>query len=617
MKQFIGKLPLVHINFRAVRDSVRSIIILLTGIFFLVFFHSDMQAQEQVSLDWKVHDVGKVRQVVTNHGALWRGATSYPGLLYSEFPPGSFEEHIGEAGLWIGDVTARGDTLVSVADSWSSPFEFYPTGAPWDTVQVVRQGDTVDIPYLTTDEYTALSDQDFIVRYNDYGSASLQVANHNPLYLEIIERSYAWSSPPLDEFILFRYQVMPVKNDLDSAYVNFFMDANVGWRTQGWDFALDDYSTYDADTHTGYGRDAEGGPDGNAVSDIANRIYLPENVDEEQLDWRFYWYSGQGTGGVPGRDAQRFQNMSSGIIQSDQQRPVGAQYSISFGPVSVAVGDTLDFFMAQVYGEGEERMQNNLDLADFVIERDFQLPSAPPSPRVEITTRNREVEIKWGNRAESYRDPNRSDSVEQPFEGYRVYKSTNSRSGPWTLLAEYDREGNEFGQNTGIKRDYLDSGLMNNVEYYYAVTAFSKPDTVLGFPSQETSTRSNSIEVVPGTEPPDDVGEVAVVPNPYRGDMDYNSMAPPWERPPETRERWLEQDRRIQFIRLPTECTIKIYTLSGRLVETLEHNDPQKGFENWNLTSNVNQAVASGIYLFTVKNHENGNTQTGKFVIIK
>jgi len=113
------------------------------------------------------------------------------------------------------------------------------------------------------------------------------------------------------------------------------------------------------------------------------------------------------------------------------------------------------------------------------------------------------------------------------------------------------------------------------------------------------------------------VGQVAVVPNPYRGDIDYNAMDPPWEKPPITRERWLEQDRKIQFINLPAQSTIKIYTLSGRLVETLHHDDATKGFENWNLTSNVNQAVASGIYLFTVKNEETGNVQTGKFVVIK
>jgi hypothetical protein len=68
---------------------------------------------------------------------------------------------------------------------------------------------------------------------------------------------------------------------------------------------------------------------------------------------------------------------------------------------------------------------------------------------------------------------------------------------------------------------------------------------------------------------------------------------------------------------LPVECEIKIYTLAGDLVDTIYHNDPVEGFEGWNLTSSIGQAVASGIYLFSVKDLRNGNAQVGKFVILK
>ncbi len=123
--------------------------------------------------------------------------------------------------------------------------------------------------------------------------------------------------------------------------------------------------------------------------------------------------------------------------------------------------------------------------------------------------------------------------------------------------------------------------------------------------------------VIPGTAPPETVGEVAVVPNPYRGDIAYSTFNPPWEKPPATRQRWLEQDRRIQFINLPEECEIKIFTLSGDLVTTLYHRDPERGYQDWNLTSDVGQAIASDIYLFTVKDLKNGQVQVGKFVVIK
>ncbi len=79
----------------------------------------------------------------------------------------------------------------------------------------------------------------------------------------------------------------------------------------------------------------------------------------------------------------------------------------------------------------------------------------------------------------------------------------------------------------------------------------------------------------------------------------------------------MEQDRRIQFVNLPEQCEIKIYTLAGDLVNTIRHENPSRGYEDWNLTSSVGQAISSGIYLFTVEDMKNGQVQVGKFVIIK
>jgi hypothetical protein len=52
-------------------------------------------------------------------------------------------------------------------------------------------------------------------------------------------------------------------------------------------------------------------------------------------------------------------------------------------------------------------------------------------------------------------------------------------------------------------------------------------------------------------------------------------------------------------------------------VNTIVHNDPNRGFEDWNLTSFVGQSISSGIYLFTVQDLNNEQVQVGKFVIIK
>ena len=108
-----------------------------------------------------------------------------------------------------------------------------------------------------------------------------------------------------------------------------------------------------------------------------------------------------------------------------------------------------------------------------------------------------------------------------------------------------------------------------------------------------------------------------MVPNPYRGDVAYHTYNPQWEKPAGSRQRWMEQDRRVQFINLPARCEIKIYTLAGDLLAKIFHDDPNKGYEDWNLTSTVGQAISSGIYMFTVEDDKTGKVQVGKFVVIK
>ncbi len=583
------------------------------------FLLTSVSAQQNITLDWKMHDVGKVRQFVSNIGSLWPTGvlwSSWTGLIYCEFPPISYEEHVGEGGIWVGGFL-QSDTLVSVTTSWNSGQEFYPSSASWDSIWVVAKGDTVDIPYWPG--YVGISDQDFVCRYSDYNYVA---GTHVPMYLDVIQTSYAWSSMPLDEIIVYNFYVISTRHDLRDVYVAYWLDGNVGYRGTGWGFALDDYSQYFRDHHMGVSLDAPGGTDGMAISPIGVKIFPPDNVDPDSLRWTFNWYEGQGGSAPPTRDGDRYLQMAAGIIMQNQLEPVGSQFIVSFGPFDLNMGDTLNFAVGEVLGEGISGLLKNADRLDWLRQNNFRVPSPPPRPPVRATVRDKEVLFKWNAlpgqaNPETYSDPYRADSAAVPFEGYRIYKSTKSARGPWTLLAQYDIPDNEFFENTGLDTQYTDLGLLNNFEYYYTITAFSKPDTVADFPSQESSRNANAMTIIPGPAPPAEVGQVAVVPNPYRGDIAYYQYNPPWERPGTTRDRWLEQDRRVQFINLPARCEIRIYTLSGDLVRTLRHESYEKGFEDWNLTSDIGQAIASGIYLFTVKNLGSGEVQVGKFVVIK
>ncbi len=105
-----------------------------------------------------------------------------------------------------------------------------------------------------------------------------------------------------------------------------------------------------------------------------------------------------------------------------------------------------------------------------------------------------------------------------------------------------------------------------------------------------------------------DLDKIAVVPNPY-------VVAATWE--PRSPYRFGRGERRIFFINLPPRCTIRIYTIRGYLVDTIEHDSTlENGQESWNLLSKDGQEIAYGVYIYHVDAPGIGE-KIGKFAIIK
>lgn len=105
-----------------------------------------------------------------------------------------------------------------------------------------------------------------------------------------------------------------------------------------------------------------------------------------------------------------------------------------------------------------------------------------------------------------------------------------------------------------------------------------------------------------------ELDRITVVPNPYVG-------AASWER------KILYQtgrgDRKIEFTHLPAVCTIRIYTIDGKLVRTLEKNSTEPdGSLSWDLISEDGMDIAFGLYIFHVKTPNSGE-HIGKFAVIK
>ena len=113
-----------------------------------------------------------------------------------------------------------------------------------------------------------------------------------------------------------------------------------------------------------------------------------------------------------------------------------------------------------------------------------------------------------------------------------------------------------------------------------------------------------------------DLNKIKVVPNPYIASsfLDLSST-----------------QRRIEFINLPSSCTVRIYSLGGNLVNVLNHigsnrsgwgdftdldrlsqgtpkeltgYDNHGGTEAWNLRNRFGQTVASGLYFYHVTDIE-------------
>ncbi|MFA5803988.1 MAG: hypothetical protein WC879_05045 [Melioribacteraceae bacterium] len=104
-----------------------------------------------------------------------------------------------------------------------------------------------------------------------------------------------------------------------------------------------------------------------------------------------------------------------------------------------------------------------------------------------------------------------------------------------------------------------------------------------------------------------DLDKIAVVPNPYVG-------AASWE---QTSVEVGRGERRIYFINLPRQCTIRIYTISGKHVKTIEHDSTiDNGQESWNLVSKDGMDIAYGVYVYHVDAPGVGE-KIDKFAVIK
>lgn len=306
----------------------------------------------------------------------------------------------------------------------------------------------------------------------------------------------------------------------------------------------------------------------------------------------------------------------------------------------------------RTYGGEDYNFNGRLDPGEDVngngtLDR-FLIPEPPVAPNVRVEFEREEttdlpvVAIYWDRAAEASRDPV---TGLEDFEGYRIYRSDpgddlgGNLVQSASLIAQYDLPDNEAGFNNGFDAVALteparfpgdpteywyrfeSANLRNGWQYLFSVTAFDSGDPAAGLDPFESSRVSGSVRVFPGTPPADD-RQVGVYPNPYRVNAAWDGAT--------------SRTRKLNFFNLPSRSQIRIYTLNGEIVTTLNHDAAEYsgdirwysdlsaenrllpgGEHSWDLLSENGLGVAGGLYLFTVKDLDSGRIQRGKFVVIK
>ncbi len=577
---------------------------------------------------WYIHQIGDVWNRQTNWGMFGDDDFVYPSC---DFPGGSQNAYLYQGSIWVlgivEDSLGNPDTLCTAGDE----LEFGCLG----TVHVV-----------TGEE--ALSQEDTYTTYNDLYPVSPEGV-HRPLGIAVTEKTYALAVDYANNFIIAEYWIKNIGIDTDedtipdtprtirNLFVSIRMDCDISSLAGSDDlWYWDDMVDYDATNKLSYMYDADnsavpgddtGNPDaqGNLISPgyIGARLLHTPHPSGMPYSHRWCHYYND-----PPPNAPQYRFIAEDTIDPLPIAPYDYRFMQTTGPIdSLVTGDSLLVVWAYGVGNGLEELKNILQTAQRIFDNNYLAALPPPSPTLVLedyvengTTVG--VRIQWNNSPEDAVDPL---SLEEDFEGYRVWVSESKDPAGeriWQLLASFDIV-DSIGEDTGLPPknnegyyEIIHLPVIKGFAYTYSVTAFDKGDTVGGLESLESSKLFNLQDYIPTNPIATSLDNIRVVPNPYIGSAPWNNPRPHYGVP------WTD---RIQFVNLPADAVVRIYTLDGDFVrEVISSNliarTPKmtsecKSVAEWDLLSRNKQKVTPGLYLYVVESSL--GTKKGKFVIIR
>jgi hypothetical protein len=474
------------------------------------------------------------------------------------------------------------------------------------------------------DTYFSITDQSDLVP-DDYEQPGVRMHVY----------TYAWSESYRDDFIIYDFWITNLSdNPLNNLYFGHHADCDVTTAEGGSgagafnrddkvgyyrDDATHEYISYmyDSDNAVVAGDDTGGNKiPKESPGYIGTRLlYCPPRVGETDATVQsgHGWWDWNSDPDTPESWSSR---ITDGLWLSEPPSPHDFRYLQKLGPFNIEAGDSIRIVLGFGIGEGLEGLRANLAWAAFLFDNNWLGPSAPPTPTTTVLPGDRQVELSWNTIAETTPDPV-SGLID--FEGYRLYKSLDALL--WSLQGDFDII-DSIGLNTGLVHSYTDHDVINNTTYYYAITSYDRGDPQGGIESLESG-KSPVYTAVPGQSIITPSGEIHAVPNPF---IPYHYLKQSWYF--ETSSESAAEER-ISFINLPGQCKLRIYSLTGDLVEEMENTDPSIKVLDWDLISKNRQKVVAGIYLFHVENIDDpedydasGNKivdddTIGKFVIIR
>ncbi len=504
-------------------------------------------------------------------------------------------------------------------------------------------------------------------------------AHHNNyLNVDISRRSMVWSYPGLNDFII--HEVMITNNELssvDSLYFGMRYGLRITQRSgsrgdekYGWDpaeklFYFYDHQRFRLQDEVPIVYNFGVGPLRGDIGD-AEDIYQ-QGIRDHELEAPGYFtvavldsaganviqnileHTGQGlTEGASTVDQMFIQGSSSAArvkevmthhqprMSWDSARVLGGEggnkyerrpeFLVSVGPLSISPFGTVKIVFAEVMGEMDrakivEGGVANIDLmatasrdsmlahvrAARKLYANNYLPTVhpPPTPTdgensLKINIEPGIINIDWPPIPSTYKDPI---SGVNDVAGYRVYRSNYFTIGPWVLAQEIKKDSVVL-VNGNIR--FVDKDLPFGVGNYYCVTSF---DTEGNESGKVNNTRFPIYPLRgPNLQFPKNV---YVVPNPFRQHSNLTG----------TGERY-----RMEFIGIPAKCVIKIYTLTGDVIQEIKHDDGS-GSEAWGsikqLDYQLNKwtlGIAPGVYIYRVESlvpGHVGESFIGKLAIVK